>query len=246
MENALLIGLSRQVALRHQMDVVANNLANMETAGFKSESLKFEELVAQSAEAHDASGANRSVSYVRDVAAIRDFSDGDLVPTGNPFDVSVSGKGWLVVETAQGERYTRNGHMKIDAEGRLTTGDGNPVLTNAGIVTVSPEESDFSVATDGTISTSEGDKGKLRIVDFDNQDSLKKEGAALFSSSEAPRAIESPRIAQGLIEKSNVKPVAELTRMIEVSRAYISMSKMLETTSTLRQRAIQELGKLDS
>ncbi len=245
MENALLIGLSRQVALGRQMDVVANNLANMETAGFKSESLKFEELVVQVAEAHDASGSDRPISYVRDVAAIRDYSDGDLAPTGNPFDVSVSGKGWLVVDTAQGERYTRNGHLKIDAEGRLTTGDGDPILTSSGIVNVGSEETDFSVASDGTISTSEGDKGQLRVVTFDNPNSLKKEGSALFSSDDDPQAVETPRIAQGVIEKSNVKPVVELTHMIEVSRAYISMSKMLETTSTLRQRAIQELGQIN-
>lgn len=245
MENNLLIGLSRQVALQRQMNVIANNLANMQTSGYKAEKLKFEEMIMPVAKDTDLTGNDADLSYVYDVAHIRDFREGDFVPTGNPFDIAINGSGWFAVETPEGERYTRNGHLKIDAEGRLTTPDGHPVLTTSGVVTIGAEEKDFSVASDGTISTSDGEKGRLRIVRFENEALLEKLGNSLYASPE-PGEDAAARIAQGVVEKSNVVPISEISRMIEVSRSYINVSNMLEKSSSLRQRAIEELGQVQA
>jgi flagellar basal-body rod protein FlgF len=246
MENALLIGLSRQMALQNQMNAIANNLANLETAGYKGDSLKFEEFVMPVATIDGMGGSDGQVSYVHQARQIRDFSEGDMIATGNPLDVAINGKGWLAVETPDGERYTRNGHLKVDSEGRLTTADGNPVLGLGGAIVLAPEETDLTIATDGTISTRDGEKARLRIVSFDDEQRMSKAGNTLFATDEQPKPATNPRVAQGMIEQSNVHSVAEVARMIEVSRSYISTAKLLDGTNDLRQRAIEQLGRLQA
>jgi flagellar basal-body rod protein FlgF len=246
MENALLIGLSRQMALQNQMNAIANNLANLETAGYKSDSLKFEEFVMPVAKIDGMGGSDGQVSYVHQARQIRDFGEGDMIATGNPLDVAINGEGWLAVETPDGERYTRNGHLKVDAEGRLTTADGNPVLGLGGTIVLAPEETDLNIATDGTISTRDGEKARLRIVSFDDEQRMSKVGNTLFATDEQPKPATNPRVAQGMIEQSNVHSVAEVARMIEVSRSYISTAKLLDGTNDLRQRAIEQLGRLQA
>lgn len=246
MENTLLIGLSRQMALQSQMDAIANNLANVQTAGYKGDSLKFEEYVMPVAQIDGLGGTDGQVSFVYQARQIRDFTQGDLIATGNPLDIAINGKGWLAVETPEGERYTRNGHLKIDREGRLTTAEGNPVLGFGGAIVLAPEETDLTIAADGTISTKEGEKARLRIVTFADEQLLEKTGNALFATDQQPNAVDTPQIAQGMIEQSNVQSVSELARMIEVSRSYISTTRLLEGTNDLRQRAIEQLGSLQA
>jgi flagellar basal-body rod protein FlgF len=244
MENALLIGLSRQMALSHQMDVVANNMANIGTAGYKSEALKFEEYLMPVAEVSDPDGSSGEISYVLDTELIRNFDTGPLRSTGNPFDVALNGEGWFVLETENGERYSRNGHFTLDNEGTLVNASGQPVLSLDGTIVLSPDETDFTVAPDGTVTTSAGEKGRLRIVNFENESSFSKEGQNLFDASEQPTEALDFRVAQGFVEESNVVAVTETANMIEVMRAYVSTSKMLEQLADLKKQAIDELGQL--
>lgn len=246
MENALLIGLSRQIALQHQMDAIANNLANVQTAGYKSDSLKFEELIAPVANVDGMSGSDGRISFVHQTTQVRDFSQGDIIATGNPLDVALNGDGWLVVATPDGERYTRNGHLRIDGEGRLTTAQGNPVLGLGGAIVMAPEDSAVTIASDGTISTQDGEKARLRLVSFDDEPRMTKIGNALFATDEQPKPAADPQVAQGMIEQSNVHAVTEIARMIEVSRSYIGTAKLLDGTNDLRQRAIEQLGRLQA
>ena len=243
MENALLIGLSRQMALQRQMDVIANNLANVQTSGYKGESLKFEEFIMPVAEVDGISGPDRRVSSVLDAAHVRDFSEGSLTQTGNPLDIAINGKGWLVVQTEDGERYTRAGNLKIDTGGRLVTTDGNPVLGAAGEIRLSAEETEITIESDGTL-TAGNITDRIRMVTFDDERLMSKEGGTLFASPEDARPATTAQMMQGFVEKSNVQPVTELARMIETSRAYISTSQMLKNTSDLRQKAIEQLGRL--
>ncbi len=245
MENALLIGLSRQMALQRQMNVIANNLANTQTSGYKGESLKFEQYIMPVAEIEGINGPDRRISSVLDASQVRDFSEGSLTQTGNPLDVAINGKGWLVVQTDDGERYTRAGNLKIDTDGRLVTTDGNPVLGTGGEIRLSAEETEVSIESDGTL-TAGNTTDRIRMVTFDDERVLRKEGGTLFSSPEGPAPATEARLMQGFVEKSNVQAVTELTRMIETSRAYISTSQMLKNTSDLRQKAIEQLGRLQA
>lgn len=242
MENALLIGLSRQSALARQLEVIANNMANLRTPGYKGESMMFEEYLMPGAEMSGLDGADARLSYVYDVGLARDFSTGNFERTGNELDIAIEGKGWLAVQTADGERYTRDGGLKISTDGILVTGRGQPVLGDGGPIQFAPEDHGIVIAADGTVSTADGERGRLRIVAFERESGLVKEGDNLFGAAEVPAAAQDIRVVQGMIERSNVQPVRETARMIEVTRAYVSTAQLLEKMQDLRADAIEKLG----
>lgn len=244
MENSLLIGLSRQVALARELDVIANNMANVNTNGFKARSSRFEEFLDAEASAEAFPWPDRKLSYVIDAGSPIDLSDGSAEPTGNPLDVAIRGLGFFTVETPMGERYTRNGAFQLDREGRLVTSDGFPVLGDGGPIQLQPGDVDITVAADGTISTPNGERGRLALVGFDNPDRLSNIGANLFASDEEPQPVNgAAQVEQGFVERSNVQAVYEMTRMMEVSRAYTRIASTLSSLSDLQRNAIQTLGQ---
>lgn len=244
-DNALLVSLSRQVALRREMDVIANNMANINTSGFRSAEVLFEEHLMAGAEATANKRPDRAISYVMDRGTLHNFEPGALTPTDNPLDLAINGEGWFVVETPQGERYTRNGGFQLTSTGHLVTSEGYRVLGDSGPMIFNDEDRTISVAGDGTVSTEAGEKGRLRIVRFADHGSLKAEGDTVFSAEGEAENLEQPRIVQGMIEKSNVRPLFEMSRMIEVTRAYASMTSMIERADNLRRDAISALGRID-
>lgn len=137
MENTLLIGLSRQVVLERQMDVVANNVANVNTNGFKADRSLFEEHLTSGAHEDNFVGRDRRLSFVQDRATFHDFSQGAAEHTKNPLDVAIDGRGFLVVQTPGGERYTRDGGLQINNQGQLVNASGFQVLGNSGPITFS-------------------------------------------------------------------------------------------------------------
>lgn len=245
MENSLLIGLSRQTALRNQLSVVANNLANMNTTGFKSQRLLFEEYLMPVAEASSFERPDQKYSYVLDYGASSDFEAGAISLTQNTFDVAIEGEGFFVVGDPEGERYTRNGAFHLDATGQLVTADGRPVMGDGGPLVFTADDGDVTIAEDGTVSTELGVKGRLRVVRFEDPQTLERVGDNLFAG-EAPLAAESVRVQQGAIEKSNVSGVVEMTRMIEVTRNYTTVSKMLSDGDELLRKAIERLGSVQA
>ena len=156
MENAQLIGLSRQIALQRQMDVVANNMANINTTGFKGEQMLFEEYLMPVASDNDFSWSDQQLSFTQDWGTMHDLTGGAMVQTGNPLDVALNGDGFLSVMTADGERWTKAGSLQIDAQGRLVTLDGHPVLSGGSEIQFEPEETEIVIGSDGTISTDAG------------------------------------------------------------------------------------------
>ena len=138
MENTLLVGLSRQMALSRELDVIANNIANIDTTGFKADNAAFSEYLMPGARDGDFPGKDRRVSFVQDRATWIDLSPGALERTGNPLDVAIDGKGYLVVQTPRGQRYTRNGSFAINATGQLVTKDGDQVVATGGAITFQP------------------------------------------------------------------------------------------------------------
>ncbi|MCF8478338.1 MAG: flagellar basal-body rod protein FlgF [Pseudolabrys sp.] len=253
MQNALLIGLSRQVALGRELDVVANNIANINTSGFKADGAVFEEFIGNKARSGGLSQRDSQVSFVRDRATWIDMSQGTIERTNNPLDIAIAGKGFLAVQTPRGERYTRNGALQVNAQGELVTSEGYQVLGDSGPITLQPKDRDISISKDGSISVREGDdagaeaqRGKLRMVGFDKPSQLQKDGASTFAMRDGVNIVEDTesRFVQGSVEKSNVRAVIEMTRMIEVTRSYTQVATMLSQQSDLQRTAIGKLSEV--
>ena len=243
MENALLVGLSRQMALARELDVIANNMANVGTNGFKTRSARFNEFVMPKASADSFKPADKPLSYVIDKGTPIDLSQGAVERTGNPLDVALRGDAFLVVQTPNGDRYTRAGSLDINAQGQLVTQSGQPVLGDGGPITFGTAESNPRIAADGTVSSDQGQKGRIRMVRFANPRALNSEGTNLFSSAAAPLpAGPEARIEPGAVEGSNVKAVMEMTRLMEVQRAYQGVANMMSKTDELRSKAITRLA----
>jgi flagellar basal-body rod protein FlgF/flagellar basal-body rod protein FlgG len=250
MSNSALIGLSRQVALSRELDVVANNIANMNTTGFKADGSIFEEYLSPTA--RTPASVDNKISFVRDRGTWHDMSQGPTQHTGSPLDVAIDGKGFLVVKTPRGERYTRNGSMQIGPTGNLMTADGFPIVGDSGPITFQPNDRQISIAEDGTVSVREGTstidtvRGKLRIVTFDDAQRMRltKDGAGTFAAPNGvtPQQETNVRVIQGAVEKSNVRGVVEITRMIEISRSYAQVAAMLQQQSDMRTSAIGRLA----
>src|SRR6187551_1726840 len=212
MANELLIGLSRQLTLERQMDVVANNVANVNTTGYKADRSLFAEYLTSPAHEDNFKGRDRRVSFVQDRATFHDFAQGAAEQTKNPLDVAVDGSGFLVVQTPAGERYTRDGGMQINNLGQLVNASGFPVLGTSGPIVFQPTDKNITIAADGNVTVVEGTnridsvRGKLRLVSFADPQKLVKEGSNLYSGIAAQPDIKST-LRQGFIEKSNVNSV---------------------------------------
>lgn len=237
-----MVGLSAQQVLRQRMDTTANNLANMTTAGFKAERLVTRELSERPAAAHD---TPQEIAFVDAWMLQRDFSTGPLEQTGNPLDMAIEGEGFFVVQTADGEAYTRDGRFAMDTQGRVITRSGDIVLGEGGPITIDPNGGPISISREGSITQNEALVGTFRAVAFDTPAALEKIGENLWrATDEAPRPPENSRIAAGFVEGSNVNPVAELTQMIEISRAYQAVSKMISQSDELRGASIEKLARI--
>ena len=249
MENALLVGLSRQMVLERQMDVVANNVANVNTNGFKADKSLFEEYLRTGAHEDNFVGNDRAISYVLDRGTFKDFTQGPTEETKNPLDLAIDGGGFLVVQTAAGERYTRDGGLQINNQGQLVTAAGDPVIGSSGPIVFQPTDHDISIAADGNITVLEGlnridsVRGKLRVVSFADAQKLLKNGSNLYSAGTAAAQPDTAsRIRQGFVEKSNVNSVTEMSRMIEVTRTYTQIANLLQQQSDLHKSAIEKLA----
>ena len=242
MENTSYIALSRQTALWRQLDMVANNLANMNTPAFKGEGALFTEYLMKSPS--DERTFKDKLSFTQDFGTVRDLKEGPMLATGNPLDVGIHGEGYFTVETPDGIRYTRSGQFNLDNEGKLVTAEGFPVLsTNNEPFFFAPNENNIEISRDGTISTENGVIGNLRLVTFENGQKLSKTYGSLYVTSEdnPPKDAEKVELAQGMLEQSNVQPVVEITRMIDIQRSYGFVQKLIEEEHERQRKAVDIL-----
>lgn len=242
METTSYIALSRQGALRREMDVIAHNVANMNSTAYKGEKMMFVEHLTKSRD--DLSFIPRKLSFTRDVAQYRNLSEGPINSTGNPLDLAIRGDGYFVVQRQDGtEAYTRNGSFTMDSTGQLVTQSGDPVMSNGGApIIFSPQDNNITIAADGTVSTNTGQLGKVRVVRFDDAQKLRAEQGGLLSTDEAPQDVQRPGVIQGSIEGSNIQPVIEMARMIDVHRAYDSVKNFVESEDGRQRKMIDQLG----
>jgi flagellar basal-body rod protein FlgF len=245
MDNSLLVSLSQQLAAYRAMDVIANNLANVSTPGFKREAAKFEEFITKMRPAEGEKGP-QPVSFVKDAGILRDSSQGNLEQTGARYDLAIAGKGYFQVQTPQGPRYTRDGHFSLDANGNMVTSEGYQVQGDGGAITITPNDGEVSISPDGTISSvvnGVGNQlGKVKVVDFADTSAMTKVGSNLYTTSQTATAPDVVNIRQGALESSNVQPVIEISHMIEVMRAYEATATLSKSQEDLMRSAIDKLG----
>ncbi len=250
MQNTLLVGLSRQVALGRQFEVIANNIANLNTTAFKADGALFEDYISPTARAGDLPGTDSQVNFVRDRATWINWKQGQLERTGNPLDVAIDGGGYLAVQTANGERYTRNGALKIDNQGQLVTSVGDPVLGDNGPIVFQSTDRGITISKDGTISVrtagsnAEAVRGHLRVVSFTNLAQLQKDGNSYYAAPQGvtPDPDTQSGLQQGSVEQSNISAVLEMTHMIEVTRSYQQIAALLSQQNDLQNTAIDKLA----
>ncbi len=245
MDNTLLVSLSQQLAAYQSMDVIANNIANLSTPGFRREEQTFHEYVEQ-LPPEDGQSAGQSLSFVQDGGIVRDMSEGPMRATGAPFDLALHGKGFFVVQTANGERYTRNGHFSLDPSGQIVDDAGDALQGDGGAITINTDDGDIHIGADGTLSGKNGQLAKLRVAAFADETSLTKDGGSLYSAAGAPSEATGAEIRQGMLEESNVQPVVEISRMVEVMRSYQAVATMTQSQQDLMRQAIDKLGSTPS
>lgn len=225
MENTIYIGLSRLSALQEHMNIIANNIANINTPGYKANKILFSEYLDRP------KGMNETMSMVLDYGNYRVKDNGPIKSTGNPLDVALEGPGYLGVQGPDGKiAYTRNGGFALNATRQLVTQQGYPVVDNGGQPLTIPEgQNDIVIDETGSISTKDGTLGALMVQEFNDVQSLTPVGNSLYTTTETGRPSEKTRIIQGAIEGSNTQGVIEMTDMIDVSRTYQSVARMLQS-----------------
>jgi len=238
--------LSQEQALRRRLDVAANNMANMSTAGFKRERPVFREFVERQPEAAIAS--SRPVSFVLDQGALHDTAAGAFQATGNPLDLFIDGPGYLSVEAPGGDTaYTRAGFVKVNGQGELTNAGGQRILGEGGRPITVPAEAmaTLSIGGDGTVQSGDGALGRIAVTVFDDERGVtpRSDGLMTATGGRELTAAET-RLKTGGIEGSNVEPIVETTQMVEILRAYQTSMKMSQDMDDMRKRAIDRLGKL--
>jgi flagellar basal-body rod protein FlgF len=243
MDNSMMVGLQAQRVLQRRLDVAANNLANAATSGFKSDALTFEMLIKRPAEAED---NPHDVRFVAESGMIRNMGQGSIARTGSAFDVALEGDGFFMVQAPDGRTaYTRDGSFSLNADGMLMTPEGHAVLDQGGSpIVLDPQGSPPMIDKTGAISIEGVEAGQLGVASFANAAALEKIGDNMFvANGQAPQLSEA-RVVQFALEGSNVRPVLELTRLIEISRAYESAARFVKNSDDMRKTAMERLNRV--
>lgn len=237
MDNAGYTTITRQSGLMREMRVVANNIANTATSGFRQEGVVFSEYVKS---VDNASGLSMGQADAHHTS----FEQGALTQTGGQFDFAVEGDGFFLVQTPLGERLTRAGTFTPNAAGDLVTPDGYQVLDPGGApVFIPPGAADISVSADGTISSEGNPVGQMGLVQPLDPQQMVREDGVMFRADGGYEVAENGRILQRFVENSNVNPILQLSRMIEVQRAYELGASFLDAEDERVRQAMRSLSQ---
>ena len=249
MSGAIYMSAAGAMAYEKRMQVISNNLANINTSGFKKDKGHFR--IIDSPDSIKEDLEKKSISEEKQQPPLwlkfdtkTDFSSGPLKHTGNPLDLALEGDGFFCIKTEQGTQYTRNGNFSLDQDGMLVTMDGLPVLGEGGPINI--EGNTFIVDVKGNISIDGSQVDTIKIVGFQNPDALKKTGNSLFEIADknaVETKAENTGVSQGFIELSNVNAIRMMTEMIEVLRGYESYQKAIKTADETTAKAINDVGR---
>lgn len=237
MDNASYVSLSRQAGLMRELNIIANNIANLNTTGFRRESVLFAEHVDRLEQGDPAlSIATMDRRYI-------DFSEGEIRTTNSKFDFAIQGEGFFLIETEEGPRLSRAGSFSLNANGELVNADGRRVLDEGGgALVIPPDAMDVTVSSDGAISVDGQPVGRLGVVTADPA-GLVREGNNLFRAEQGYQPADGAKVIQSALEGANVSAVTEIAHLIEVQRTYEAGQKFLEQDDSRIRSAIRALGQ---
>ena len=257
MTGSIYMAANGAIAYQRRLEILSNNLANTNTVGFKQDQTHFQTYYLANLERPNTPVADRGLTqapvFWSRLSSYTDHTSGPQKATGNRLDLAINGRGFFCVQTPQGLQYTRRGDFSIGADGLLVNNQGWPVLGENGEISVDsqadvtdPAGHEFLVDDSGNVSVDGSIIGKLRIVDFENTDSLEKIGNTSFKPRSA-NAVESAAkdfsISQGAVELSNVNALQMMTELIEVHRGYESYQKVIRSVDEVNSKIINEVGK---
>jgi flagellar basal-body rod protein FlgF len=241
MDIATSVATSRLVAQQRALDVVADNLANANTPGFKAERVQFSDWLSRQSGGATPPGGN-PIAYTQDRATWREQQTGAITHTGNPLDLALTGDGYFTVSTPAGPRLTRDGRFGLMPSGTVADSAGNAVLdSNGQPIVLAPTDTRISVAGDGTVSSQNGQLAKIGVVQPSNPMMLSAEGSTLFLSGSTTAPVASPAVEEGAVEESNVQPIMEVTRMIDGERQFEFMAQFVQAESDRQKDSIDKL-----
>ncbi len=241
MENPTYIALSRLMSQQRAMDVVASNIANADTPGYKTQHVQFSDWLLRTQESA-ADGGESTLAFAQDRATWRDNAQGTFTHTGEPLDLALGSEGYFQVQTSNGVRLTRAGRFAIQADGTVGDSAGNPLLDDSGSpIHVGATDRQITVSADGTITTENGRLGRVGVVTPTDENRLIPEGSHLLRADTPTNPTGQPRIVQGAIESSNVQPITEMTRMMQMEREFQFMTQFVQNESDRQQSAIDTL-----
>jgi flagellar basal-body rod protein FlgF len=238
MQSNFYVGLSAQISLQRRLETIANNVANASTAGFRAEEVKFESVLSR---------LNPDpVSYASAGKPYLSRKSGEIVRTDNLFDVAVQGDAWLGIQTPSGTVYTRDGRMRMTETGELMTLSNQPVLDAGGSgLRLEPNGGPPRIGRDGTITQNGRQIGALGLFKIDPQAELRRvEGSGVVPDRPATPVVDfaTAGVHQGYIERANVNPVLEMTKLIMVQHAFEAVTASLKDSDSSLQEAIRTLG----
>lgn len=240
MESTGLILLSQQTALQRQVEVLANNIANANTTGFKNQRMLFQTQPM-------ATQFDDTLHFVIDRATMRDTTTGPMVRTGNELDFALQGAGYFAVRTKQGTQYTRAGSFGLNNDGDVVTQEGDAVLSADGQALNIPQDANqISLDATGRLLTDKGEVGRLKVVTFKQEQAMQETGNSLYKTNEAGQDATDTRVVQGAIEQSNVRPVIEMTQLTQAVRAYQQTANMIQSEHDRLRSAIRTLGRVSA
>ena len=230
-----------------RLDVIANNVANADTTGYKKDSIFVQIMkdagVAQSTGAGELAGL--------DVKEFTDFAEGSLRPTNAPLDMAIQGEGFFVLDTPDGPRYTRNGNFRIDDNGSVINSNGDHVMGAGGKITIPSAEklqqNDLTITKAGEIFMNGTMLAKIRLVTFSDMQKLLKTEGTMFKSEETPKDVatsdEKTTIRQGYLEESNVEALTEMVQLVELSRGFETDQRTMRYQDSTLEKAM-EVGRV--
>lgn len=239
MENSIYLGLSRQMVLKSNMEIVANNIANMNTSGFRAQNMLVDEYVSKE------KGNIDPLSFAYDYGQYKTTSPGSMQQTGNQLNVALNGPGFMAAQLPNGQTgYTRDGNFQKGSDGTLLTIAGLPVIGQGGPIKIPADSTEIAIDGKGVISNQNGAFSQLKIVEFDNLQDMQPQGNNLYTTTAPVKEPTKTMAWQGFLEGSNVVPVVEITKMIEILRDFQGTQKILETEHDRLRSAIQKLSQV--
>ncbi|GBQ63987.1 flagellar basal body rod protein FlgF [Ameyamaea chiangmaiensis NBRC 103196] len=246
MDNPTYIALSRLDTADRALSMVATNIANASTSGYKAEHGLFSDYLVRQDSATTPQGGS-TYQFTQDLATYRDQSQGPMQATGNPLDLALGGSGYFSVQTTDGVRLTRAGRFQRLSDGTIADESGNALLDRLGQpVRLQPTDKSVTISADGTLTTESGVAAYIGVVEADDTNQLLAQGNRLFKSRSGTRQSTTPKIVQGMVEGSTVQAMAEMTHMLQIQRDYTAVMRFVEDEGKRQQNAIDKIAQVMS